>query len=338
MGRGRRRPRVGLVCLAFVSVVVGSVAPASASSAASVPTPSTSPEVARPVAEITSAAGFAVELLRQGQWPVTGANICGVLAWEAAEGGHFVQGASRFNPLNTTQSMPGDSIFNSVGVRNYPDWQTGLDATIKTLSLGFYDAIRKALTDGRDAGSILSSVSASVWGTKFEGGQSVSGQCLSWAGEFDRRREVAVERVAAAAAEVSGAESQVVAATREDSALTKKYQGMKTEIGAAQAKLARFARSLYISGAEPEVMSKLDAVTSGDPVGFEVLKSYPGISARRDAGGVDRSLDLLAQVAESRQAAADALGRAEASRQTAIAKKTNADEQLAEAERDGLPS
>lgn len=308
----------------------------SATASSPTPVPSGSSSLA-PVLDINSAAEFAVALLRHGNWPVTGSNVCAVMAWEAAEGGHFVQGSSRFNPLNTTQSMPGDSIFNSVGVRNYPDWRTGLDATVKTMSLGFYDAIRSELTNGKNAQRVLSAVGASVWGTKFEG-MSVSGQCLDWAAEFDRKRTAALARVVEADAAVSAAKPKVVAATKARSKVDAKYATMANEIAAAQAKLASFARSLYITGAEPEVMSKLDAVQSGDPVAYEVLRSYPGISATRDAGAISRAVGLLDEVAVAKQSATDDLSAATSALAAAEAKKAKSDAELRAVEGDNLPS
>lgn len=334
MRRGRAIAMGAGLCAASVVIAL---APATSSLGVS-PTPA--PTVAGasiPVTGISSAAQFAVALLQQGKWPVTGSNVCALMAWEAAEGGHFVQGASRFNPLNTTQSMPGDSIFNSVGVRNYPDWQTGLDATLKTLSLGFYDAIRASLTNGKDAQAVLSAVGASVWGTKFEG-MSVSGECLSWASDFDRKRDDALARVTEADAAVASAQPKVIAATAAHAKVDAKFTKMSNEINAAKDELASFARSLYITGAEPEVISKLDAVQSGDPVGYEVLRSYPGLSATRDAGSISRAVGLLTEVGTVRQQASDELAAAADILARAQAKKAKADAALHAIESESLPT
>ena len=45
---------------------------------------------------------------------------------EAAEGGHFVSGASRFNPINTTPVNARDLDLQLSWSRNHPDWQTGI--------------------------------------------------------------------------------------------------------------------------------------------------------------------------------------------------------------------
>jgi hypothetical protein len=50
--------------------------------------------------------------------------------------------AAYWNPLATTWKMPGSWDFNPVGVQNYPDRTTGIQATGNTLALSYYDAIR----------------------------------------------------------------------------------------------------------------------------------------------------------------------------------------------------
>ncbi|MCR4392628.1 MAG: carboxypeptidase regulatory-like domain-containing protein [Candidatus Acetothermia bacterium] len=54
-----------------------------------------------------------------------------------------------WNPLAATMRMEGSWDFNSVGVKNYPDRSTGIDATARTLRLGYYDAIRAMLARER---------------------------------------------------------------------------------------------------------------------------------------------------------------------------------------------
>lgn len=53
--------------------------------------------------------------------------------------------AACWNPLATTWEMPGSWDFNSVGVQNYLDQDTGSRATANTLNLSYYDAIRRML-------------------------------------------------------------------------------------------------------------------------------------------------------------------------------------------------
>ena len=107
---------------------------------------------------------WARALLVAMRLPVTADNVAAVTAWEMAEGGHWYNTAY-FNPLNTTQSMPGATVFNSVGVKAYTSWKQGLEATVITLKNGYYGGILDALRRGNDSTAVASAVGASPWGT-----------------------------------------------------------------------------------------------------------------------------------------------------------------------------
>jgi peptidoglycan hydrolase CwlO-like protein len=107
---------------------------------------------------------WAQALLVAMRLPVTADNVAAIAAWEMAEGGHWYNSA-RYNPLNTTQDMPGAAAFNSVGVKAYASWKQGLQATVKTLKNGNYGAIIAALKRGRDSAAVAHAVGASPWGT-----------------------------------------------------------------------------------------------------------------------------------------------------------------------------
>ena len=96
--------------------------------------------------------------------PMTADNVAAIVAWEMAEGGHWYNTAY-YNPLNTTQSMPGATVFNSVGVKAYTSWAQGLRATVITLDNGLYGGILAALRSGNDANAVAGAVAASPWGT-----------------------------------------------------------------------------------------------------------------------------------------------------------------------------
>jgi peptidoglycan hydrolase-like protein with peptidoglycan-binding domain len=84
-------------------------------------------------------------------------------AWRQAEGGR-----AKNNPFNTTKDMPVDGIsnYNSVGVKNYPDRQTGLEATVKTLTLPYYkDLVAKMKDDDITAVDLANTDDLSTWGT-----------------------------------------------------------------------------------------------------------------------------------------------------------------------------
>jgi hypothetical protein len=84
-------------------------------------------------------------------------NVRALVLWGKTEGG-----GGRNNPLNTTMPMPGDSRFNPVGVRNYPDERTGVQATIKTLNLDYYVGVRGALRAG-SMQDIYDAIHGSPW-------------------------------------------------------------------------------------------------------------------------------------------------------------------------------
>ena len=112
------------------------------------------------VTQVTWAQAF---LKRLGM-PMTADNVAAVMAWEMAEGGHWYNTA-HYNPLNTTQSMPGATIFNSVGVKAYKSWMQGLEASVITINNGFYGGILAALRTGNDGQAVAAAVAASPWGT-----------------------------------------------------------------------------------------------------------------------------------------------------------------------------
>jgi peptidoglycan hydrolase CwlO-like protein len=138
-------------------------------------------DVTRRIKKILASGGLgaALTMARNGQFtqltwarallvamrlPVTADNVAAVTAWEMAEGGHWYNTAY-FNPLNTTQGMPGATVFNSVGVKAYTSWKQGLQATVKTLRNGYYGAIIEALRRGNDAAAVAAAVGSSPWGT-----------------------------------------------------------------------------------------------------------------------------------------------------------------------------
>jgi hypothetical protein len=59
---------------------------------------------------------------------------------------------ARFNLLNTTQpGIEGATNFNSAGVKNFPNYQSGIQATVETLKNGYYPTLVEALTENIEA-------------------------------------------------------------------------------------------------------------------------------------------------------------------------------------------
>jgi hypothetical protein len=107
---------------------------------------------------------WAQAFLKRLDMRLTVDNAAAVVAWEMAEGGHWYNDA-HYNPLNTTQRMPGATIFNSHGVKAYRSWGQGMEATVITINNGFYDRILAALRAGDDGQAVAVAVAASPWGT-----------------------------------------------------------------------------------------------------------------------------------------------------------------------------
>jgi len=64
--------------------------------------------------------------------------------------------------------MPIDGVsnYNSVGVKNYPTRQAGLEATVKTLMLPYYkDLVAKLKNDNITATDLADTDDLSTWGT-----------------------------------------------------------------------------------------------------------------------------------------------------------------------------
>ena len=111
-------------------------------------------------APTTNQEQWAHDFLTQLGMPVTSENVRAMVAWEQAEGTR-----AQYNPLATTQNMPGATKFNSVGVKNFESYQDGLTANIKAITNGRYSNILAALQAGNDAGAVAQAIANSPWGT-----------------------------------------------------------------------------------------------------------------------------------------------------------------------------
>lgn len=115
---------------------------------------------------MTTREDFARLFLEAIDAPVTQRNLWAVVSWCQAEGSE-----ARFNPLATTQEMPGATNFNYKGVKNYKTLEQGVEATAKTLNYGAdrdiygYKPIRRRLRRNVWAYWTLRAVEDSIWGT-----------------------------------------------------------------------------------------------------------------------------------------------------------------------------
>lgn len=96
--------------------------------------------------------------------PVTPNNIHNLDVWQKAEGGSTMNPDS-YNPLDTTLPATGSHPTNSVGVQAYPNWQTGLFATVHTLQQRNMAGIVAALKADAPLPSFAAAVNSSPWGS-----------------------------------------------------------------------------------------------------------------------------------------------------------------------------
>jgi len=102
--------------------------------------------------------------------PVTHANLVVMVAWETQE---FTE--AKWNPLATTYAMPGSTMYNSSGVRNYVSLSQGLDATERTLRRpGYgYEQILVDLARSADSMTTAEAIRDSYWCHGCTGGEYV---------------------------------------------------------------------------------------------------------------------------------------------------------------------
>lgn len=117
-------------------------------------------EVADLAARDPKETSWALDLLGRLGMPKTRENVRAIVAWQLAEGTD-----AAYNPLATTRKHPGATDFNSVGVKNYPDYEAGMTETIEALHNGLYEEILGALARGTDANAVGHAIEGSRWGT-----------------------------------------------------------------------------------------------------------------------------------------------------------------------------
>lgn len=114
---------------------------------------------------------WAIDLLRRlGNDAPDAATVAFVVAWTVAEdacmsGCGYSSAWERYNPLNTTQTGYGAyATINGDGVKAYPDYESGMAATVQTLSYSYYTEIVAGL-QSNDPERALRGLYGSPWGT-----------------------------------------------------------------------------------------------------------------------------------------------------------------------------
>jgi hypothetical protein len=110
---------------------------------------------------------FAQSVLGSMGAPMTGSSLKAMEAWMAQEGGNW-HNTAKYNPLNTTLSLPGAGNTGSQGnIKAYTSWGQGLEATLKTLQAPAYAEVVKLLQSGSSPSAIEGAINKSPWGTHF---------------------------------------------------------------------------------------------------------------------------------------------------------------------------
>jgi len=112
---------------------------------------------------------FAQAFLAALHLPASDNNVRALVAIQAQEGGYIHNGAA-FNPLNTSQVMPGSrgviQLAPKVFIQAYTDWKQGLAATVKTITNTQFDykGILAALARSASPEETLYAFAVSDWG------------------------------------------------------------------------------------------------------------------------------------------------------------------------------
>lgn len=103
---------------------------------------------------------FFVNVLYRLKIPIKNNNLDFLLTWSNYEGkgtGLRNEGGLN-NPLNTTYDLKDvhkQTVYNTAGVKNYKTTAAGVEATAKTLSLGYYKNIVQGLRQNKSTGEML---------------------------------------------------------------------------------------------------------------------------------------------------------------------------------------
>lgn len=116
--------------------------------------------------------GWESDILNALGAPVTPNNVASLDVWQRVEGGSTGNPDS-YNPFNTTLPFGGSHGTNSVNVQAFPDWSSGLHATVQTIEQSNMRPIWDALKGNVATPQFETAVNGTPWGTHFTGGEQV---------------------------------------------------------------------------------------------------------------------------------------------------------------------
>lgn len=94
--------------------------------------------------------------------PASANNLAALVAWQAQEGGNYVNTLIEHNPMNTFMPGFGGTLIPGVAM-SYPTWSQGLAATVATLKGTAYAGVRAALAQSADPAVTLAAANDSPW-------------------------------------------------------------------------------------------------------------------------------------------------------------------------------
>lgn len=105
---------------------------------------------------------FFTDVLNGMGLPVTTANLRALARVSIIEGPN-----DRYNPLNSVVAVPGATSFNSVGVKDYGNYQSGVSGTIKLLTGSPWKSVVSALRQGNSEGGVINAFAQTYagWGS-----------------------------------------------------------------------------------------------------------------------------------------------------------------------------
>ncbi len=106
---------------------------------------------------------FYEQILKGINAPITDENLKFFYSWRQAEGGKATN-----NPFNTTMKLKSDpdmTNYNKVGVKNYSKPNYGVEATVKTITNGYYSCLVDGLKNNIGAENLAKCLATTKWGT-----------------------------------------------------------------------------------------------------------------------------------------------------------------------------
>ena len=105
---------------------------------------------------------WALDWCNYNGWATSDNNVKSSVIWIVSEGSN-----ATWNPLDTTQpGQPGDSDYNSAGVKNYISLASGLEASRQTVTNGYYSSIIACYQRSASPAETCNAICNTPWGSQ----------------------------------------------------------------------------------------------------------------------------------------------------------------------------